>query len=113
MNKAESRIQELEEALLYARYGIIRLSKDDEVIPLDDGLFLIKSSGTLATIPKESPSCKLNGEPYEHYIYNDSKWYEKILRKIKKWLGISYLVLNSIESLVCQTDLNLVFYVSS
>ena len=82
------RIQELEEALLYARYGIIKLSKDNEVIPLDDGRFLIKSSDVLVTSPKETPSCKINGKAYECYVYDDSKWYEKILRKIKKWLGI-------------------------
>ena len=33
-------------------------------------------------------NCKINGKAYEYYVYDDSKWYEKILRRIKKWLGI-------------------------
>ena len=88
MNRGKGRIQELEHRLAYATYCIVEISKDMDIVPLDDGRFLIKSPGILVSGPKETPSCKINGKAYEYYVYDDSKWYEKILRKIKKWLGI-------------------------
>ena len=99
----EDKIKKLEEQLTYAKFGIAMRdmtiisenafkSQDGKKVPLvwrcDKEPFIIGTAEISSEEDGVKATCKLNGKTYEDYIYSHLKWYEKIIRKIKKWLGI-------------------------
>lgn len=103
----------LEANLVRAKYGLTMIHNDTELVPLGDNRFLLKSAfqsqddkrvplkwdyeqsnniiGTAdlkITDDGLHAECKINGEWYEDYINRHLKWYHKIIRWIKKNLGI-------------------------
>lgn len=112
MNKDEA-VNVLSANLVRAKYGLAVIQNDEEIVQLGDNRFITKSafqSQDSKSVPLKwgyeqsnnvigtadlkieddglHAECKINGEWYEDYINCHLKWYQKIIRWIKKKLGI-------------------------
>ena len=96
----EDEIKKLEEQLRYAKFGIAMhdmtiisenalKSQVGKKVPLvwrcDKDPYVIGTAEISSEEDGIKATCKLNGETYEDYICSNLKWYEKLIRRIKKW----------------------------